>query len=213
MKVFELIEALQKCDPNRRVVGLEAGFGGLGEFTTVVQEEVAGLNYLMPPQFVDVVYLAHSSPGHIASQGRDVRGDFPSWPWFRPREDPMNEEGRILRLREKDGESLEKLEPARRYSAERILLEKISGQVMVLKNRGGPQGGCAPERTLLFGGKVSGGQGYATWPNGVEEDDPPHLKVAWTTDDGCKVCIDCHKALGLPSAEEIIAQQPEPEES
>jgi len=126
----------------------------------------------------------------------------------------MNEEGKTLRLREKDGETLESLPRVKVLFADRILLETQSGQVVVLKDRDGPTGVCAHERTLFFGGKVSGGQGYTTWPNGIEEDDPPSIEGISKGDYiGCTVCIDCHTAIGLPSAEDILAAQPKPDDA
>ena len=75
MTVAELIEALQKCDPNRRVVGFEQS--RLVEYTTVVQEDVGGLGSRMSFEYVHVVRLCEAAPGHLEKQGYDVKADIP----------------------------------------------------------------------------------------------------------------------------------------
>ena len=77
MTVAQLIEILQTCDPERRVVVHSPGMGGLEQISTVVQEDVGGLGLRMSFEMVRAVRLCRATPGHLAAQGYDVRGEVP----------------------------------------------------------------------------------------------------------------------------------------
>ena len=71
MRVQELMEALQKCDPER--IATFIGHGGVRtEITHVVQESVGGMGTRFSFQYVKVVDLCQASPGHLQKQGFEV---------------------------------------------------------------------------------------------------------------------------------------------
>jgi hypothetical protein len=76
MKVSELIEALKKCDPNRRVI-INSGYGGIVEITTVYQKDQPNLGSRMSFQYVHVVEICQASPGLLLEKGLDVKADIP----------------------------------------------------------------------------------------------------------------------------------------
>ncbi|MDB4278240.1 hypothetical protein N9917_01420 [Deltaproteobacteria bacterium] len=69
---------------------------------------------------------------------------------------------------------------------------------------------CTHERTLRVSGKCSD-MCSVHWPDGSSSDGyAPRIQGLGGGDDvEVTVCIDCHKALGLPSADDILAVQAE----
>ena len=75
MNVHELIEILQKCDPDRIVVSPSPGFGGIVEETTVVyNENIRGLGHRLTFQRVRCVVLSNGNGEYMGSHGYDVVG-------------------------------------------------------------------------------------------------------------------------------------------
>jgi hypothetical protein len=77
MKVRELIEILQRCDPEAVVI--QNGYAtGREEVTSVQRLEVGGLETRSYYQYVRAVEIDSGHVPHMRAQGMDVEGHWPS---------------------------------------------------------------------------------------------------------------------------------------
>lgn len=73
MKVHELMQFLQQCDPDALVVA-HLAYRGIEEITSVERKDLGGLGHRMSFEKVPVVELDSGDAQHMKSQGLDVLG-------------------------------------------------------------------------------------------------------------------------------------------
>jgi hypothetical protein len=77
MKVRELIEILQRCDPEALVIQ-NSFAAGREEVTAVERLEVGGLETRYSFQYVRAVEIGSGDVPHMRNQGMDVEGHWPA---------------------------------------------------------------------------------------------------------------------------------------